>query len=706
MFVQNNRIMKALKLTLLVLSALVCLPACSRRCEVVWTEGETLPDSKKAIHTMEITGLPKGTDWTLWFCQFRTPIEMEEGSPASIVHLGGTLYRVVPEREADAGTMTLRYEARSLVNHCRAPEGFFLQKKGGKPVPVKVSYLWQPSERVPLFEWSRVDTTPYDMVPRLKSVTSIPGETDLAAAAVREEEPVAGKAPGWYRITVNGDVSIAFGDEDGEYYAGVTLDNLRRNARGAAVPNGIVEDWPDLGYRGIMLDVSRNFTRKDDVLKLIDILAHYKLNRLHLHFGDDEGWRIEIDGLPELTSYGAFRGIPVLNEDGSISEPDALFPAYCGTLDRNDRLSPGNGYYSKADFVDMLRYAWERRIRIIPEFDTPGHSRAAIKAMEYRFAKTGDDAFRLVEPEDTSVYNSVQDYNDNALNVALPATYAFIDKVFDGLIALYAEAGAPLEAIHIGGDEVPEGAWLGSPACKALMEKEGISDVAGLKEYFICNVLAIAEAKGVKIAGWQEVAQNLSPAAFERLKGSLSFINFWAVSRGREELAYQFADDGIDVVLSNAPNNYFDFAYSYDKEERGHSWGGYVDERRSFSFLPYNMYQSVRWDDKGRLNTKFAQASEGKPALTEEGRSHIKGVSGHLWAETIRSFDHVTYYLFPKALGMAERGWNASPVWEDTTVPDDPVFVADFNKFFSIITANEYPYYDSIGISYRKCSDY
>ena len=339
---------------------------------------------------------------------------------------------------------------------------------------------------------------------------------------------------------------------------------------------------------------------------------------------------------------------------------------------------------------------------MIPEFDTPGHSRAAIKSMEYRFRKTGDTTYRLAEPEDTSEYNSVQDYNDNALNVALPSTYAFIGKVFDGLIALYREADVPLDAIHIGGDEVPEGAWTGSPACQKLMREKGIQDVSALKEYFISRVLDIAEAKGVRIAGWQEVAQHLTPGTFERLKKRLDFINFWAVSRGREELAYQNADDGVDVVLSNVTNYYFDLAYTPDKEERGHSWGGFVDERRSFSFMPYNMYRSVRWDDKGQLNKKFAKAAKGKPVLTETGRQHIKGVSGQLWTETIRTFDHVTYYLFPKAVGLAERGWNATPVWEQATAPDDPLFLEDFDHFFSIVTDHEYPYYDALGISYHK----
>ena len=320
--------------------------------------------------------------------------------------------------------------------------------------------------------------------------------------------------------------------------------------------------------------------------------------------------------------------------------------------------------------------------------------------MEYRAAHTGDRSYLLSEPEDTSEYVSVQDYTDNALNVALPTTYAFIGKVFDGLIALYKEAGVPLDAIHVGGDEVPEGAWTGSPACRALMAETGRS-IADLTDYYVGRVLDLAEERGIKIAGWQEVCQHLAPETFARLRKNLFYTNLWAVSRGRDELAYQLANDGIHVVLSNSSNNYFDMAYNDSKLERGHSWASFIDERRSFSFLPFNMYRSVRWDDHRRL-TDISRSDEGKTALQPQARGNILGVEGHLWAETLRSFDHVTYYLFPKALGLFERGWNAHPAWEGSTVSDDPAFMADFDRFFSIVTDHEYPYYDSLGISYHR----
>ena len=680
---------------------LAILSACDKPCRIVWTEGPADLESGKALNELTIVNPPAGTDWTVWFCQFRTPVELEEGSPATIEHLGGTLYRVKPEGWTSGEELKIRYQARPLVNRGRAPEGFYLQRGGDKPVPVETEYVWQPAEPVQSFTYSPVKTSAYDMIPRLKDVTPLMGTTDLAKAVVRPVLFVEDELPGWYRLTIDGDVAIEAADEQGVFYAGVTLENLRRNAGGEPVASGVVTDWPDLPYRGMMLDVSRDFTTKENLLKLIDILAHYKTSHLHLHLGDDEGWRVEIDALPELTSYGAFRGIPGLREDGSMDEKDALMPSYCVTPDRNDKETAGNGYYTHADFVEILRYAWERQIRVVPEFDTPGHSRAAVKAMEYRARTTGDTSCLLSEAADTSKYMSVQDYNDNAINVALPSTYKFIETVFDGIIALYAEAGVPLEAIHVGGDEVPGGAWVGSPACQALMKEAGKTDIGWLKDYFIGRVLDIAEARGVKIAGWQEVAQHLEPATFERLKRNLAFSNIWAVSRGRDELAYRYANDGIDVILSNSSNFYFDLAYNDSKLERGHSWAGFTDERRSFSFLPYDMYRSVRWDDHRRVRD-ISRDGEGKTTLLPEGIPHIYGVQGQLWTETIRNFDHVTYYLFPKACGLFERGWNATPAWGQSLVADDPAFVSDFDAFFSIVADHEYPYYEQEGIAYHR----
>ena len=670
-----------------------------RKTKVLWKEGNVF-DKRHSEFAMDIVNPPAGTDWYIWMSQFRTPVTMLEGSEGSIEHVSGTLYRIVPSADTGGDTLHLKFRARTLVNHCRAPEGFVLVREGFPASRIEAEYSFLPAEPKHSFEWNKVEVGITDMIPALKSVTMLDEAPALLPEKFSSVTYASGQKSGWYKITLKGGrADLEAADGDAAYWAGITFDLIRSRAGGKEVGAMVVEDWPDLSYRGLMLDVSRNFTSKEGILKLIDLMSRYKANVLHLHFGDDEGWRVEIDALPELTSYGAFRGLPVLNSDGSVSEPDALQPTYCIAMDKNDRSTSANGYYSHKDFVEILRYATAHHIRVIPEFDTPGHSRAAIKAMEKRALLTGDTSCLLSEPSDTSKYVSVQDYTDNAINVALESTYKFIETVFDGLIALYREAGAPLETIHVGGDEVPDGAWIGSPSCQELMRERGWTSTDSLKDYYVNRVLDIAGSRGVKIAGWQELVLKLRPSTQARLCGGLGFTNVWTVSRGREELPYQLANKGLPIIISSAPNAYFDFAYNDSKLERGHSWGGFVDERRSFSLLPFDMYRSVRWDDHGLIKD-ISKAPEGKTKL--EAPYNIIGVQGQLWSETIRNFDHVTYYLFPKALGLLERGWNARPSWEGSLKADDAVFVNSFDKFYSIIQAWEFPFYDSLGISYHK----
>ena len=146
-------------------------------------------------------------------------------------------------------------------------------------------------------------------------------------------------------------------------------------------------------------------------------------------------------------------------------------------------------------------------------------------------------------------------------------------------------------------------------------------------------------------------------------------------------------------------NTYVDFAYTPDKTERGLSWGGFVDERRSYSLLPFDIYRSVRWDDYGNIRD-IAGLPEGKTVL--KVRENIIGVQAQLWTETVRNFDHVTSYVFPKVCGVFERAWNASPSWEGTTVADDPAFMEGLDRYYSTVVSHEMPYYESEGIAYRQ----
>lgn len=670
--------------------------ACSPKVSVVWTEGETDPQTGKAVHTLEVVNAPKGTDWAIWLSSNHIYVSDEvEGTEGSIALHHGCWYKMTPKVH-EGKNLIVKYVDRPLQRHCWAPEGFSLEYKG-KAVMLDAEYNFLPSEKIENFPYNKVETKVWDMVPSLKNVT--PAEGTTVVEVVPAAEFVASDKAGWYRITLNGTCKVEAADADGAQYAKVTLENMIRNAGGNELPNVVIEDWPDLGYRGFMLDISRNFTTKENILKFIDLLAHYKVSVFHLHFGDDEGWRVEIPEFPELTTYGAYHAFPTKTAEGEYVETDYLLPSYNGSVDPADMTSSANGHLSAADYVDIVKYAWERRISIIPEFDTPGHSRAAIKAMEAYAKRTGDDSFLLSDPNDKSEYLSVQYYKDNALNVALPSTYKFIEVVFDRLIAYHKEAGAPLPAIHVGGDEVPGGAWVGSEPCQKIMAERGWDNIELLKSYYIENVLDIAEARGVKISGWQELVMDLEDHVYERMKKNLYSINFWHTGDGQEEYPYQYANDDVPVVLSNMTNTYVDFAYNHDKTERGLSWGGFVDERRSFSLLPYDVYRSVRWDDKGRIRN-IADLPKGKTELKK--KQNIVGVQAQLWTETVRNFDHLTYYVFPKVCGVFERAWNASPSWEGTKKADDPVFMSGLDRYYSTVVSHEMPYYEAQGINYRK----
>ena len=497
----------------LVLLAAVLLSSCCAKPSVVWTEGDTDPETGRTFHTLKIVNAPEGTDWKLWLTSNHIRSSVSEGGEITPFH--GCLYQLTPHAR-EGKDLVVRYNDSPLQRHCWAPEGFTLEYKG-KFTPLKAEYEFLPSENIPDFPYNQVETKVWDMIPSLKQV--VPAEGTTVVVALPEAVMVA-DAPkaGWYRITLDGACRIEAADADGAFYAQVTLENMKRNAGSDELPNLVIEDWPDFGYRGFMLDVSRNFTTKDNILKFIDLLAHYKASVFHFHFGDDEGWRLEVPQFPELTSYGAHHAMPQKMEDGSYVEVDYLMPSYNGSIDPKDMSSSANGYITTDEYVEIVKYAWERRIKVIPEFDTPGHSRASIKAMEAYAKRTGDDTVILHDPDDASEYISVQYYRDNALNVAMPSTYKFIEVVFDHIIACHKAAGAPLEAIHVGGDEVPHGAWVDSEPCKKIMAERGWDNVELLKSYYIENVLDIAEARGVKIAGWQELVMDLEDHVYDRMK--------------------------------------------------------------------------------------------------------------------------------------------------------------------------------------------
>jgi hexosaminidase len=440
---------------------------------------------------------------------------------------------------------------------------------------------------------------------------------------------------------------------------------------------GRIYDGPAFAYRGFMVDVARNFLPKEFILNVIDVMSAYKMNRLHFHLNDDEGWRLEIPGLPELTEVGAVRnhsGTPVsvaqrsnqlVPPTSSIqleTDPTALPPSYGsgGTLP-----NAGSGWYSRKDFIDILRYARDRHITVIPELESPGHARAAIQSMlhrYHRYLRKGDTAaateYLLQWPEDSSKYRSVQGWSDNVMDVSLPSTYRFIAKITEELKAMYAEAGISLTHLHLGGDEVPAGVWQGSPAMKKLLkENPALEKENAVWEWYFQNVSQILEEKGILPAGWEEAGMEFLTKREAGKDIKFSGPNAHLVSRNlqlyvwnnlapNEDLAYRLANAGFPVVLSNVTHLYFDLAHDPIFEDPGQTWGGYLPLKKTFSFDPLHFTHAM-----GSSKTK----------LTAQGKSMIQGIQGQIWTEKINSDSAFFHMMFPRFYALAERAWAPAP---------------------------------------------
>ena len=309
--------------------------------------------------------------------------------------------------------------------------------------------------------------------------------------------------------------------------------------------------------------------------------------------------------------------------------------------------------------------------------------------------------YLLSEPEDTSRYASVQYYTDNVINVAMPSTYRFMEKVIQELAVMYREAGVPLATVHLGGDEVARGVWLGSPKCRALMKEKGMTKPHDLAEHFITRMADIMQRNGLKFSGWQEVALGHTEEAHRQLRTQAAGVYCWNTVPGYDEVVCQIANNGYPVILCNVGNFYMDMAYNGHPDERGLDWGGYVDESVSFSMLPFSIYRSLRADGAGNP-VDLDAAEKGKTVLTVEGRKNILGVQGQLFAETIRSFNGVEYLLFPKIMGLAERGWNAYPAWEELRgAQEQQAFNKALALYYEKISDMEMPYWARNGINFR-----
>ncbi|WP_321965170.1 family 20 glycosylhydrolase [Paraburkholderia sp. J7] len=521
---------------------------------------------------------------------------------------------------------------------------------------------------------------------------------------------------GGYRLIIARDgVSIDAFDAPGLYYAVQTLFSLTP-AGGGRVPALTIEDAPRYTHRGMMVDLARNFRHPATLQRLIDQMSAYKLNRLHLHLSDDEGWRIQIPGLPELTDIGGQR----CHDPG---ETRCLIPQ----LASGPNNESGGGYLSRADYIALVRYAADRFIEVIPEIDMPAHARAAVVSMEARYRKLhsqgdeqGANEYRLLDPQDTSNITSVQFYDRRTdLNPCSDGARRFAGKIIGEIAAMHREAGAPLSIWHFGGDEAKNillGAgfqardggdpakgridlaaqdkpWARSPWCAALIRQGRVASVDELPTMFAIDVSRLVSANGIgAMAAWQDGLKHASgPQDFAT---SSVMVTLWdTLFWGGADTAQSWSQKGYRAVLALPDYLYFDFPHTIDPHERGYYWGSHAtDSFKVFSLAPDNLPQ----------NAEIMPDRDGNPfEVTGTGAApRVEGMQGQAWGEVMRNDRLFEYMVYPRLLALAERSWHRAP-WElpyrageryklgDTDKVDKAALARDWAEFMSVVQARE-----------------
>ena len=368
-------------------------------------------------------------------------------------------------------------------------------------------------------------------------------------------------------------------------------DTKQKPAKSYQLPAMNLTDAPRFAYRGAMMDVGRNFLPKEAVLKMLDLMAFYKLNRFHFHLTDDQGWRIEIKKYPRLTEKGAYR------KQTQVGHCDYYFPRRYDGIEKR-------GFYTQDEIREIVRYAADRFITVIPEIEMPGHSSAALACYPELSCGLGK----------TYV---VRDYYDVFDEVYCPKehTFRFLEDVLTEVIDLF-----PSHYIHIGGDECPKKAWKKCSHCQALMKQLNLPDESALQSWFIHRIEKFVNSRGRDIIGWDEILEGgLAPRAT---------VMSWRGEAGGIEAARQ----QHSVIMTPGEYCYFDF-YQEDPEEAPLAIGGYLPLDKVYSYNPL------------------------PGELTAEEQKYIIGVQANIWGEYIQTPDYFEYMTFPRLIAMSEVQW-------------------------------------------------
>ncbi|MFH8840998.1 beta-N-acetylhexosaminidase [Streptomyces sp. NPDC017868] len=496
--------------------------------------------------------------------------------------------------------------------------------------------------RVPLDERTALDAGPGTestarwLRTALGAATGLPLADGAGPHAIRlRVGEAAARGPEGYRLVVDDTgVLIEGGGPAGVFWGAQTLRQLlgpdayrKAPVRGEGrweLPYTTVEDTPRFGWRGLLLDVSRHFTPKDDVLRLLDLLAAHKLNVFHFHLTDDQGWRIEIKRHPKLTEIGAWRARTKWGHRAS--------PLWTET--------PYGGFYTQDDIREIVAYAAERHITVVPEIDLPGHAQAAIAA----HPELGN-----TDVVDTAALTVWDTWGVNP-NVLAPteAVLRFYEGVFEEVLDLF-----PSTFVHVGGDECPKDQWKASPAAQARIEELGVGDEDGLQSWFIRHFDRWLAARGRRLIGWDEI-----------LEGGLAdgaAVSSWRGYAG----GIAAAEAGHDVVMCPEQHVYLDHRQAPGEDEP----------------VPIGYVRTL--EDVYRFEPV-------PPGLPPEAAAHILGTQANVWTEVMENRSRVDYQVFPRLAAFAEVAWSALPAPEARDH-------ADFERRMR----THYRRLDALGVDYR-----
>ena len=513
-----------------------------------------------------------------------------------------------------------------------------------------------------------------------------------------------------YQLSISdGGISIRSADRAGALYALQSLKQIFLISKLENTPLKFIEinDSPKFSYRGMLLDISRNFYGPDKIKQIIDYLSFFKINYLDFRLTDDEGWRLEIPGLEELVEVGSKRAY-------TKDEFENLIPMYGSGPDTN---STGSGYLSRSDYVDILKYASERNISVIPQISVPSHMRSAIVSMNARYQKYMEmgnqveaEKYLLIDPDDKSEYYSAQGFTDNIMNICRESSFTFYEKVIDEIYLMYKDAGIEMAKFGVAADELPYGAWQKSPMCDKFMSENSISgDYNALYELMQRRIYNKISSYGATMTGWDDILLKLTEKNqsetqikdFFKDDDILLFVwkNDWG--EGRQDMIYKYANLGYKTIMSNSSAFYFDMVDDKDLDNIGLSWSGYANYKDMWTVDVFDVFNDLYGVEKNNISREYIENSV---KLDEDKKDNIIGVQSQIWSETIRNEGILDYMFMPNIIVFSQKAWSHENSWMDISNNDSKreKIENEWNKFANNIGQRVLPMVDNIfgGLAY------